>query len=173
MTVLEQAPEIGPGEFWKAIGVRSIGGAVVTACDDAGPAGFLALSVTHLTASPPVLMVSIGLKTSALATIRNSGSFAINYLAEAHQHLAESFGGKGELKGAERFRDDRWTTLKTGAPVLVGAVGILDCVLEETIERHETVIALGRLVAYENHVKDVRPLISFAGNWLSIRSKES
>lgn len=165
MTNSGETPEIGFGEFWNAIGVRAIGAAVVTARDNNGPAGFLGLSATHLSASPPILMVSVGKKTSALATLENSGCFAINYLAESDQDLADSFGGKGPLKGADRFADGRWTTLKTGAPVLLGAVGVLDCRLEETIERHETVIALGRLIAHTNHSSDLRPLISFAGGW--------
>jgi flavin reductase (DIM6/NTAB) family NADH-FMN oxidoreductase RutF len=41
--------------------------------------------------------------------------------------LADSFGGKDDLEGADRFKLGRWTTLTTGAPVLEGA---LDCALE-------------------------------------------
>lgn len=151
------------GTFWRAMGARAIGAAVVAARDESGPAGFLALSATHLSASPPVLMISIGLKTSALSTIRNSGHFSINYLAESDAELADSFGGKGPLKGADRFDPGRWGTLSTGAPILHGAVGALDCELEETIERHATVIALGRLVAYSIAGINSAPLISFAG----------
>nr|WP_246574131.1 flavin reductase family protein [Chelatococcus asaccharovorans] len=145
------------------MGARAAGAAVVTARDHAGPAGFLALSATHLSASPPMMMVSIGLKTSALSTILSSGHFAINYLADTQADLAASFGGKGPLKGADRFEQDRWGTLSTGAPVLKDAVGVLDCILEETIERHGAVIALGRLSAYSLEGIGSRPLISFAG----------
>ena len=59
--------EIDAKTFWKAIGCRAIGVAIVTAKGADGPAGFLALSATHLSASPPMMMVSIGLTTSALA----------------------------------------------------------------------------------------------------------
>lgn len=148
--------------FWRALGVRAIGAAVVAARDDSGPAGFLALSATHLCASPPMMMVAIGKRTSALSTILNSQRFSINYLAATDQELADSFGGKGSSKGADRFAPDRWTTLVTGAPVLIGAVGVLDCLLEETIERHDTIIALGRLVGHAAE-SGAQPLISFAG----------
>lgn len=149
--------------FWKAIGARAVGAAIVAAEDDAGPAGFLALSATHLSASPPTMMVSIGLKTSALSTITNAGHFSINYLASGDGDLAETFGGKGALKGADRFEAERWTTMTTGAPVLKSAIGALDCVLEELIERHGAMIAIGRLVGWSQGHIDVRPLISFAG----------
>ena len=153
------------GSFWRALGVRAVGVAIVTARDADGPAGFLALSATHLSADPPMMMVSIGLKTSALSAVRNSRHFAINYVAKGSDGLADQFGGKGDRKGADRFLPDEWTTLKTGAPVLIGAVGVIDCQLEETIERHGAVIAIGRVMAFQLRA-DLQPMISFAGRYI-------
>lgn len=151
--------------FWRALGSRAIGVAIVTANGSNGPAGFLALSATHLTADPPTMLVSIGQKTSALPAILDAKHFAINYIARDREDLAKEFGGQGSLKGADRFAADDWTTLSTGAPVLKGAVGVLDCELEEAIERHATVIAIGRIAAF-TQTADVQPLISFAGRYI-------
>ena len=156
--------EIDAKTFWKAIGCRAIGVAVVTAKGLEGPAGFLALSATHLTASPPIMMVSIGLTTSALVAVREGKHFAINYVPKGRDDLAKEFGGGGALKGADRFLPGDWTELETGAPTLVDAVGVIDCRLEEMIERHATMIALGRVVAYSAGSKE--PLISFRGSYL-------
>jgi flavin reductase (DIM6/NTAB) family NADH-FMN oxidoreductase RutF len=153
---------IDAGSFWKALGARSVGVAVVASRDASGPAGLLALSVTHLCASPPILMVAIGNTTSALPVIVGSSRFSINYLANTDKDLADVFSGKGPLKGAARFDPKRWSTLVTGAPTLVGAIGVLDCVVEETVERYGTMIVLGRLVGF-SPVSGDRPLISFAG----------
>jgi flavin reductase (DIM6/NTAB) family NADH-FMN oxidoreductase RutF len=151
--------------FWGAIGRRATGSTVVTARSEDGPAGFLGLSATHLCADPPLMMVSIDKRTSALATILAARHFAINYLARDGRALADTFGGKGTAKGADRFEPDRWQTLATGAPVLTDAVGAIDCALEETIERHGVVIAIGRVVdIYEGLQKD--PLIHFRGGYL-------
>jgi len=151
--------------FWRAIGSRAIGVAVVTATGTDGPAGFLALSATHLTANPPTMLVSIGQSTSALAPILESRHFAINYVAKSREDLAKEFGGQGALKGADRFLPGQWATLKTGAPTLIGAVGVLDCELEEAIERHGTMIAIGKIVAYQQDL-GIQPLISFAGKYV-------
>lgn len=151
--------------FWRALGSRAIGVAVVTAQGASGPAGFLALSATHLTATPPTMLVSIGQSTSALAPILESRHFAINYVARNREDLAREFGGQGSRKGADRFIPGDWTTLKTGAPVLIGAVGVLDCELEEAIERHGTTIAIGRIVAF-TQATGMQPLISFAGKYM-------
>ena len=156
--------EIDAKTFWKALGCRAIGVAIVTAKGTDGPAGFLALSATHLTASPPMMMVSIGLTTSALAAVRHGNHFAINYVPKGSDALVKEFGGGGSLKGADRFLAGAWTELKTGAPTLVDSVGVIDCQLDEMIERHNTVIALGRVVAYTSSMK--APLVSFRGGYL-------
>jgi flavin reductase (DIM6/NTAB) family NADH-FMN oxidoreductase RutF len=156
--------EIDAKTFWKALGSRAIGVAIVTARGTVAPAGFLALSATHLSASPPMMMVSIGLETSALAAVKEGNHFAINYVPKGRDDLAKEFGGSGSLKGADRFRPGDWSELKTGAPTLVDAVGVIDCRLDEMIERYGTVIALGRVVTYKSGTKD--PLISFRGGYL-------
>src|SRR5215467_1357451 len=94
--------------FWRAIGQRATGSTVVTARSPDGPAGFLGLSATHLSADPPLMMVSIDKRTSALATILSARHFAINYLPLEARALADTFGGKGSAKGAGRFEAGRW-----------------------------------------------------------------
>lgn len=151
--------------FWRALGMRAIGAAVVTAHGSDGRAGFLALSPTHLTSDPPTMLVSIAKKTSALAAVLEAEHFAINYLPAEADELARSFGGQGTLKGADRFAPKEWTTLTTGAPVLKAAVGVLDCQLEEMIERFDSIIAIGRIAAYLQ-AENVKPLVSFRGGYL-------
>lgn len=155
---------IEPRKFWTALGGRAVGAAVVAARDNNGPAGFLALSATHLCADPPTMLVSIGKSTSALATIEKAGHFAINYLTDEHRPLADDFSGATALKGTERFARDQWDMLETGAPTLRGAIGVIDCVLQELIERHGTMIALGTVVAYDMRTEG-EPLLHFRGKY--------
>jgi flavin reductase (DIM6/NTAB) family NADH-FMN oxidoreductase RutF len=150
--------------FWRALGGRASAVAVVTAHGADGPSGFLALSATHLTADPPMLMVSIDKRTSSLAAVLQARHFAINYLPRGEGALADVFGGKGNVRGADRFASGRWGTLTTGAPILGDAIGALDCTLEETIERFETVIAIGRLVDFASRA-DGDPLLFFRGGY--------
>ncbi|MBC57182.1 MAG: flavin reductase [Confluentimicrobium sp.] len=164
----QDIPAVDPKEFWPLMGVRAIGGAVVAATGAQGPAGFLALSVAHLTATPPTLVVSVGKPTSALATLLEAGSFAVNYLSTDHKPLADVFGGRTAAKGADRFSTGQWGTLITGAPVLSDAVGVIDCVIEETIERHETLIVLGRIVGYAAD-NDAPPLVYYKGGILPVQ----
>jgi flavin reductase (DIM6/NTAB) family NADH-FMN oxidoreductase RutF len=157
--------DIDIGAFWKAIGARAVGATVVTARGSAGPAGFLGLSATHVCAAPPTMLVSIDARTSALGAIRDSGHFAINYLPRGAEGVVDLFGGKTDVKGPDRFEAGKWGVLATGAPVFNGAVGVMDCRLEETIERHGTIIALGRVVAIGGD-PDAAPLVYFRGGYL-------
>ena len=150
--------------FWTLLGMRAIGAAVVTAKGPEGPAGFLGLSATHVTANPPTMLVSVGLNTSALAAVSESGSFAINYLPKEREDLASLFGGRGDVKGADRFAPGEWTTLTTGSPILAGAIGAIDCTVDDALERHDVVIFLGRIVDWVQD-GEKQPLISFAGSY--------
>ena len=151
--------------FWHTLGQRAIGSTIVTARSNEGPAGFLGLSATHVCADPPLMLVSIDRRTSALGAVIAARHFAINYLSRDSHALADLFAGKGALKGAARFEQGEWGTLTTGAPVLMNAVGAMDCTLEETIERHGVCIAIGRVVDVL-HGSGGDPLIHFRGNYL-------
>jgi flavin reductase (DIM6/NTAB) family NADH-FMN oxidoreductase RutF len=151
--------------FWRAIGNRASGSTVVTARSADGPAGFLGLSAAHVSADPPLMLVSIDKRTSALQTILAARHFALSFLPREAADLADMFGGKGEKKGADRFEAGRWGVLRTGAPVLLDAVGAIDCLVEETIERHNVVVVIGRVVAVSDG-GDKAPLIHFHGGYL-------
>jgi flavin reductase (DIM6/NTAB) family NADH-FMN oxidoreductase RutF len=157
--------DIDIGTFWNAVGQRAVAATIVTARGGAGPAGFLGLSATHVCASPPTMLVSIDAKTSALGAIRESGHFAINYMPRGTEDVVGMFSGKGDVKGPDRFEPARWSYLATGAPVFKGAVGVMDCRLEEIIERHNTTLALGPVVAIDGN-PDADPLVYFRGGYL-------
>jgi flavin reductase (DIM6/NTAB) family NADH-FMN oxidoreductase RutF len=155
--------------FWSAVGQRALGAAVVTARNSAGPAGFLALSSAHVCADPPTMLVSIDKRTSALAAILESRHFAINYLAEDQGGIAAAFAGKTDRKGADRFTGAGWSTLATGAPVLSDASGAIDCALQETIERHGVVIALGSVMDFA--VSSRAPLVFLRGKYVGLAAE--
>ena len=157
------AQSVDAKTFWRALGARASGVVVATARGADGPAGFLALSATHLTADPPAMLVAIDKRTSALAAVLEARHFAVNFLKRGDEALADMFAGKTGVRGADRFAPGRWGALATGAPVLDDAIGAIDCVLAETIERFAVVIAIGRVV--DCVVRDGEPLIFFRGGY--------
>jgi flavin reductase (DIM6/NTAB) family NADH-FMN oxidoreductase RutF len=150
--------------FWRALGQRAIGSTIVTARSAEGPAGLLGLSASHISADPPLMLASIDKRTSALQTVLAARHFAVNFLPRDASEIADVFGGKGELKGADRFKIGQWQTLVTGAPVLANALGAMDCTLEDTIERGGICIVIGRVVDVLLGGGD--PLIHFRGGYM-------
>jgi flavin reductase (DIM6/NTAB) family NADH-FMN oxidoreductase RutF len=164
MTFESNQNPIDARTFWRMLGMRAAGVPIVTAQGEDGPAGFLALSATHVTADPPAMLVSIDDRTLALKAVLHGRHFAINYLPASEQALADSFGGRGPLKGADRFEPGRWRTLATGAPIFCDAIGAIDCALTETFRFHSTTIAIGRVTAFDLSDRS-DPLVFFAGQY--------
>ena len=99
--------------FWRTLGQRAIGSTIVTARGEDGPAGFLGLSASHICADPPLMLVSIDKRTSALAAVLAARHFAVNFLPGDAAEIADMFGGKGALKGAARFETARWPSVRS------------------------------------------------------------
>lgn len=159
-----EAKPIDAASFWQTLGARATGVTIVTARGAAGPAGFLGLSASHVCVDPPTMVVSIDDKTSALAAVLESGAFAINYLPDSARDVADGFGFKSTLKGADRFDPVRWRALTTGSPVFNDALGAFDCVVDETYRRGTTTIVIGRVVDLVAR-PDGEPLIFFRGRY--------
>ena len=133
--------------FWQVLAQRPIGVSIVTAQGSDGPAGFLALSASHVTADPPSMLVSIDDRTSALAAVLHGRHFAVNYLPADARAVADMFGGRTEAKGSDRFSAAEWEALESGAPVFKRAVAVIDCALASTFRYASSTIAVGRVVA--------------------------
>jgi flavin reductase (DIM6/NTAB) family NADH-FMN oxidoreductase RutF len=151
--------------FWGALGVRATGVAIVTASGEHGPSGFLALSATHLAASPPTMTISVSLTTSAYADIVASGHFVINYLSTEAADVYARFTARDAPKGAERFAGLDYALGKSGAPVFARTTGALECKVEEIIERHGTALVIGIIVAAHDN-EAAPPMIHYRGKIL-------
>lgn len=151
--------------FWGALGVRATGVAIVTASGENGPSGFLALSATHLSASPPTMTISVSLTTSAYVDIVSSRYFAINYLSSNATTIYQRFSAWDAPKGAERFAGLDYEAGQSGAPIFSHATGVLECEVEETIERHGTALVIGKILAAHDN-EDALPMVHYRGKIL-------
>lgn len=148
--------------FWGALGIRATGVAIVTASGEGGPSGFLALSATHLAASPPTMTISVSLTTSAHADIVASGHFAINYLSRDAADVYHRFTARDAPKGAERFSGLDYSIGKSGAPIFAAATGVLECRVQEIIERHATALVIGEILWVHDN-ENALPMVHYRG----------
>ena len=120
----EPAPSgVDERAFRDALGCFATGVTVVTTRGETGsPIGVTVNSFASLSLDPPLVMFALRGESTTLPSIRRTGCFAVNVLAASQEAVAERFAS-----GPPRWDDLVVTCLTTGAPVLQGAVAVLDC----------------------------------------------
>ncbi len=122
---------------------------IITAGQGEDITGMTVTSLTSLSASPPRLLVSINRQASSFALIARHRLFGVNILGSDQQAQAERFSN-GRLKGKERFEGIDWTHGPSGVPPLLQrSLAMVECQVEEIIERHSHGIIVGRLSSME------------------------
>jgi flavin reductase len=100
---------------------------IVTSAGPAGRTGFTATAVCSVSDEPATLLVCLNRRSNSAPVLAQNGVFCINTLGAGESSLADIFAGRSGVHLEERFAVGEWTTLKTGAPVLVSAVVAFDC----------------------------------------------
>jgi flavin reductase (DIM6/NTAB) family NADH-FMN oxidoreductase RutF len=164
---LSPLPEATGVEFREAMRQLAGGVSVVTTGRGRLRTGLTATSVTSLSAEPPSLLVCINKASSALLTLRQTNSFAVNILAQDQQEIADRFAGRSGVFGAARYHGAEWSHLATGTPVLDGALANLDCQIENISEWHSHAIVIGRVVAIRTAAGE-SPLVYWRGGYTGL-----
>ena len=107
--------------------------------------GLTATSVAPLSADPPTLLVCVDRASSSYPAFGRLGAFAVNVLSADQREFAERFAARPGLKEPERYPDEVWRALPNGGSCLADAVAVLDCEVDERIERHSHAIVIGRV----------------------------
>lgn len=106
---------------------------IITSVGDEGRCGFTASAVCSVTDTPPTLLVCINKSSQSYGAITKSRILCVNTATSTHKELSMLFSGS--TKNMEtRFAGGTWTTLLTGAPVLVDAAVAFDCRITSVTE---------------------------------------
>jgi len=153
---------VDTGRFKDAM--RHLAGAVsvITVGQGDERTGFAATSVSSLAIDPPSVLVSLNRSSSSWPVLQRYGRFAVNILTDTQRDIAERFAGRDGIKGAARYEGAQWHELVTGTPTLANALAVLDCDLEEAIDRHSHSILIGRVRAITIR-SDASPLLYWHG----------
>jgi len=135
--------------------------AIVTTVHDGQRHGLTATAFSSVSAEPPQILVCVHQRATSWGLIRDSGRFAVNFLAVAHRPLAQAFARSGDKD--EHFGLAQWKTLESGAPVLVDAIAALDCALEQQQLVGTHLILIGRVV--DVTIGSGEPLLYRAGGF--------
>lgn len=145
--------------FRDVIGRFASGVTVITTHSGGRNFGSTASAVSSLSAEPPMLLICLNKSSASAHAVAESGTFAVNVLAEDHIELAGRFASKV----ADKFEGVATEVDANGSPLLVGAIAHLVCRVSEQVEAGTHFVFLAHVedaVAYPGH-----PLAYFRGGF--------
>lgn len=143
----------------KIMGRFATGVTVVTTDGESGPHALTANAFSSLSLDPPLLLVAVDLRAASRPIIAANRCFAVNILGLEDEALSRRFA----MPGPKDFVGLDTKTAVTGAPVLAGALGFLDCRLHSILPGGDHEIMIGEIVAGDH--RDGQPLLYYAGKY--------
>jgi flavin reductase len=107
---------------------------IITTDGPGGRRGFTASAVCSVTDKPPTLLVCLNRNSDSNQALKDNKVVCVNTLTSDQQHLSPIFAGMTEHDYDGRFAATNWTTLSTGAPVMLDAGVSFDCRIVQITE---------------------------------------
>ena len=121
---------INTAQLRSALACFATGVTIVTTCTDTGSAvGVTATSFNSVSLDPPLVLWSIGCRSSSHAAFVAAPYWAVHVLAAAQQPLAQRFS----QHGINRFEGVEVETGLRGLPLLTGSAACFEC---RAVSRH-------------------------------------
>ena len=148
---------------------RLVGGvAVITAGIGNERTGLTATSAVSLSMDPPTMLICVNRSASSWPVIVKRRHFCVNIIHANQADVAGRFAGIGGVKGLARYEGADWITMGSGASGLAGALAVIDCEVEEIIERHSHGIVLGAVRDVRGELGDGSALVYGHGRFGSL-----
>jgi flavin reductase (DIM6/NTAB) family NADH-FMN oxidoreductase RutF len=159
--LMAQTPNFSQTEFRRALGNFATGVTIVTARTPEGELiGLTANSFNSVSLDPPLVLWSLGKRSTNMASFSTGSHYAINILGAHQKDLANRFASRVE----NRFADVEFTLGVAGAPLLIGAAATFECFNRSRYEEGDHVIFVGE-VERCTHRDDVSPLLYHGGKF--------
>ena len=156
--------EFSGTDFRNALGVFATGVTVITTQGVEHPFGMTANAFSSVSLDPPLVLVCVISGTTGAESIERNGVFAVNILGHDHEPISRYFSSKDRPRGPDAFEEIPHTIGTTGAPILEGAAGFLDCRVHASHEAGDHIIFIGEVMAL-GYETDVKPLLFHGGRY--------
>jgi len=142
------SPTAGPVADFRALMARwATGVAIVTARDGGTDAGLTVNALLSVSLAPPSLLISLTRDADTTPVVTRSRAFAASFLAADQRSLSERFART--LPSAEKFAGVPVHRGRTGAALLDGALGAIECRVVSITPAFDHDLVLGEVVAVE------------------------
>jgi len=154
--------------YRRIMGNFATGVAIVTTVHEGRIGGMTANAITSVSLDPMLLLFCADKRTRTHGIIDRSGVFVVNILTEKMRRLAKIFAENGRPK-EQRFRGLKYSTAKTGAPILEGNVAWIECRVVYRYAGGDHTIFVGEVV--NANQGEGNPLIFHRGRYTALRQR--
>jgi 3-hydroxy-9,10-secoandrosta-1,3,5(10)-triene-9,17-dione monooxygenase reductase component len=153
-------------DFRDVLGRFATGVTVVTSLSAGRPVGMTAQSFASVSLSPPMVLFCPAKTSRAWPLMEEAGFFCVNFLAEGHEELSVRMATKAD----EKFDGVSWSPSKSGAPLIDGVLGHVDCTVHAVHDAGDHYVVIGRVQAMELGDDDA-PLLYYKGGYGGFTSR--
>ena len=146
--------------FRDVLGRFCTGVTVVTSVSGDRPVGMTCQSFTSVSLDPPLVLFCPAKTSRAWPQMQRAGFFCVNLLSHDQLELSDAFA----RKGVDKFAGVTWRPSATGAPLLDGVLGWVDCTIYAVHEAGDHYVVIGRVM--DLGVEDApHPLLFYQGQY--------
>lgn len=136
--------------------------AVCSRAADGTPLGLAANSFASVSLDPPLVSFCIASGSSTWTSMQESDGFAVSILGADQEVLCRQLS----RKGVDRFDGVEWEEAPSGAPVITGALGWVDCRWWARYPGGDHEIVVGEVRSMGLGPPDAAPLMFFRSGFL-------
>lgn len=155
-------PAIRPEVFRRFMGRWATGVSVVTSHLDGVDVGMTVNALLSVTLDPPTILVSLQAAADSTPVVERSGLFAVSLLARDQRATSERFAQP--LPVTEKFHGVEVHRGRTGAPLLDGCLGAIECRVTRVLPVSDHRLIVGQVVAVETG-RDASPLLFYRSQY--------
>ncbi|RCW37646.1 flavin reductase (DIM6/NTAB) family NADH-FMN oxidoreductase RutF [Halopolyspora algeriensis] len=134
---------VDEGVFRDVVGRFVTGVTILTGSSEGRNHGMVVSAFSSLSVDPPMVLVCANRKSRTQDTVRKSGAFGVNVLAE-HQHDLVRLFSSAE---PEKFSGVLWSpSEQLGLPLLTGVLGWLECRVIKEFEVATHAVFMGEVL---------------------------
>jgi 3-hydroxy-9,10-secoandrosta-1,3,5(10)-triene-9,17-dione monooxygenase reductase component len=148
--------------FRDVLGRFCTGVTVVTSTSHGEPVGMTCQSFSSVSLSPPLVLFCPAKTSRAWPAMQRAGFFCVNLLADGQHEVSTRMA----TKGVDKFEGVPWTPSSTGAPLLDGILGYVDCTIQTVHEAGDHYVVIGK-VQDLGFGEAEEPLLFFRGKYTS------
>ena len=148
-------------QFRDVLGLFASGVTVVTSLSDGAPVGMTCQSFSSVSLEPPLVMFCPAKTSRAWPLMQRAGFFCVNILAADQADVSNAMA----TKGTDKYDGIDWRPAATGAPLIDGVLGYVDCTVHSVHEAGDHYVVLGRVKQLGFGGDGAKPLLYYRGGY--------